>query len=175
MRYLEEAEAYEVGANPLIEYNLALSYAESNEAEKALAKVEALAAAEPFFSPLWPLRALLSYAVEGYDGCVRVLEEAKAVLGDTAELKWVCEGEVRRRVVRCKVESCEHAFGEVKGLLISSRFRGGWLNGRTRWWASYARYASWARRRAWRRSAWRSAAGVGCGRDAQRAAARWRT
>lgn len=122
MRYLEEAEAYEVGANPLVEYNLALSYAESNEAEKALAKVDALAAAEPFFSPLWPLRALLSYAVEGYDGCVRVLEEAKAVLGDTAELKWVCEGGVRRRVVRCKVESCEHAFGEVKGLLISSRF-----------------------------------------------------
>ena len=83
MRYLEEAEAYEVGANPLVEYNLALSYAESNEAEKALAKVDALAAAEPFFSPLWPLRA-----VEGYDGCVRVLEEAKAVLGDTAELQW---------------------------------------------------------------------------------------
>ena len=25
-------------------------------------------------------------------------------------------------MVRCKVESCEHAFGEVKGLLISSRF-----------------------------------------------------
>ena len=122
MRYLEEAEAYEVGANPLVEYNLALSYAESNEAEKALAKVDALAAAEPFFSPLWPLRTLLSYAVEGYDGCVRVLEEAKAVLGDTAELQWVCEGGVRRRVVRCKVESCEHAFGEVKGLLISSRF-----------------------------------------------------
>ena len=79
LHYLEEAEAYEVGANPLVEYNLALSYAESNEAEKALAKVDALAAAEPFFSPLWPLRALLSYAVEGYDGCVRVLEEAKAV------------------------------------------------------------------------------------------------
>ena len=50
--------------------------------------MDALAAAEPFFSPLWPLRALLSYAVEGYDGCVRVLEEAKAVLGDTAELQW---------------------------------------------------------------------------------------
>ena len=127
VRYLEEAEAYEVGANPLVEYNLALSYAESNEAEKALAKVDALAAAEPFFSPLWPLRALLSYAVEGYDGCVRVLEEAKAVLGDTAELQWVCEGGVRRRVVRCKVESCEHAFEEVKGLLISSRFREGGL------------------------------------------------
>ena len=89
MRYLEEAEAYESSANPFIAYNLALSYAENNEVEKALAKVSALATAEPFFSPLWPLRVLLSYAVEGYDGCVKVLEEAKEVLGDTAELKCV--------------------------------------------------------------------------------------
>ena len=133
-----------MGANPLVEYNLALSYAESNEAEKALAKVDALAAAEPFFSPLWPLRALLSYAVEGYDGCVRVLEEAKAVLGDTAELQWVCEGGVRRRVVRCKVESCEHAFEEVKGLLISSRFReGGLTAGRAGGRAMRAMRAGW--------------------------------
>lgn len=119
MQYLEEAEAYEPDTNPLIEYNLALSYAESNEAEKALAKVDALAEAEPFFSPLWPLRVLLSYAVEGYDGCVRVLEEAKEVLGDTTELKCVEAREVRCRALRCKVESCEHAFGEVKVLLIS--------------------------------------------------------
>lgn len=161
MRYLEEAEAYEVGANPLVEYNLALSYAESNEAEKALAKVDALAAAEPFFSPLWPLRALLSYAVEGYDGCVRVLEEAKAVLGDTAELQWVCEGGVRRRVVRCKVESCEHAFGEVKGLLISSRFReGGLTAGRA---GGRVMRAGWGRgeRGGGARGDWRQVWGVG--------------
>ena len=84
---MEEAEAYDSSSSPFIEYNLALVYAEANEPWKAYEKLNVLARRNPFFGPLWSLRVLLCYEVEGHAACGRMLEEAERTMGRSEELR----------------------------------------------------------------------------------------
>lgn len=84
---MEEAEAYDSSSSPFIKYNLSLAYAEANESWRAYEKLNALARRNPFFGPLWLLRVLLCYEVEGHDACVRMLEEAERTMGRSEELR----------------------------------------------------------------------------------------
>ena len=131
---MEEAEAYE-SSSPFIEYNLALAYAEANEPRRAYEKLNGLAGKHPFFAPLWSLRVLLCYEVEGHDACVRMLEEAERTMGRSEELRWERRRRVRGRMARCRMERCEHAFKEAKGCVISCVSGVCVLDGRMRWWA----------------------------------------
>ena len=86
IHYFSEANSYSSTFNPILTYNLALTYAELGEIQKAFDYVEEIFEKNPLFPALWPLRSILSYQLTDHSTTLQIIKKAQELYPDDFSL-----------------------------------------------------------------------------------------